>query len=192
MVRPYHSAKRAHNILGHARLPSHHTCERSFPKLTLRRRLSSGDRVCFPPASTEILWMIYSCHSRSLLVFEQPTRAHTAFLRGLGPPDRGPAGPAPTALDSDSLGNGYQESDFILVQLFVWRLIKHWSINPKSSVHANNVISFPIYVHRGVRQGSVLSPVLFLLVMDPILLELQQKSYGLSVKGLFFQCSVQC
>ena len=39
-------------------------------------------------------------------------------------------------------------------------------------------------IHRGVRQGSVLSPVLFLLVMDPILLELQSKSCGLSINGL--------
>ena len=40
-------------------------------------------------------------------------------------------------------------------------------------------------IHRGVRQGSVLSPVLFLLVMDPILLELQTKSCGLNINGLF-------
>ena len=32
-------------------------CERSFPKLTLQRGLSSGDKVCFSPAPTEILWM---------------------------------------------------------------------------------------------------------------------------------------
>ena len=33
-------------------------CGRSFPKLTLRRRLSSGDnlKVCFPLAPTEILF----------------------------------------------------------------------------------------------------------------------------------------
>ena len=36
-----------------------------------------------------------------------------------------------------------------------------------------------------VRQGSVLSPVLFLLVMDPILLELQSRSNGLNINGLF-------
>ena len=122
MVRPYYSAKRAHNVLGHAHLssppppPSPTTrrpgilalwnvtalklllkplslspndsvgavtlengallyaffivfaavtarayscaiyCER-FPKFTLRRKLSSGDKVCFPPAPTQILWM---------------------------------------------------------------------------------------------------------------------------------------
>ena len=116
MVRPYYSAKRAHNVLGHAHLtppphpppgiqplqchcfqiafltvlkplslsPNHSVaavtheneallyaffivfaavmarvfaiyCERSFLTLTLRRGLSSGDQVCFPPAPTEIL-----------------------------------------------------------------------------------------------------------------------------------------
>ena len=34
-------------------------------------------------------------------------------------------------------------------------------------------------------QSSVLSPVLFLLVVDPILLELQSKSCGLNINGLF-------
>ena len=32
-------------------------CERSLSKLTLQRGLSSGDKVWFPPAPTEILWM---------------------------------------------------------------------------------------------------------------------------------------
>ena len=41
------------------------------------------------------------------------------------------------------------------------------------------------HIQRGVRQGSVLSPELFLLVMDPILLELQSRSSGLNINGLF-------
>ena len=40
-------------------------------------------------------------------------------------------------------------------------------------------------INRGVRQGSVLSPILFLLVMDPILLDTKSKSNSLSVSGLF-------
>ena len=49
----------------------------------------------------------------------------------------------------------------------------------------NGMVSSPFVIHRGVRQGSILSPVLFLLVMDPILLELQSKSCGLNINGLF-------
>ncbi len=45
--------------------------------------------------------------------------------------------------------------------------------------------SAPFPIDRGVRQGSVLSPVLFLLVMDPLLLQLSSSSCGLSVCGLY-------
>ena len=39
-------------------------------------------------------------------------------------------------------------------------------------------------ISRGIRQGSVLSPMLFNLVMDPLLTELQGKSLGISINGL--------
>ena len=65
-------------------------CERSFPRLTLRRMFSSGDKVCFPPAPAEILWMTAVIRSEvpsSVATFratiEQHTKAHTIFLRGL-------------------------------------------------------------------------------------------------------------
>ena len=66
-----------------------------------------------------------------------------------------------------------------------WRLIKDWYLNVQSSVRMQGTTSAPFQLSRGVRQGSVLSPVLFLLVMDPILLELKSKSCGLSLCGLY-------
>ena len=40
-------------------------------------------------------------------------------------------------------------------------------------------------VERGVKQGSVLSPALFLLVMDPLLRQLQASGLGLSVNRYY-------
>ena len=66
-----------------------------------------------------------------------------------------------------------------------WRLIKDWYSNVQSSVRVGGFTSTPFQINRGVRQGSVLSPVLFLLVMDPLLLQLKSKSCGLSICGLY-------
>ena len=67
-----------------------------------------------------------------------------------------------------------------------WCLIKDWYTNITSSVRVGSRQVSPSFsVCRGVRQGSVLSPTLFLLVMDPILLVLNKRTCGLSVCGLY-------
>ena len=57
-----------------------------------------------------------------------------------------------------------------------WRLIRDWYSKPKSRVTVNGQLTPPITLERGILQGSVLSPVLFLLVMD---LDIYQESKGL-------------
>ena len=65
-----------------------------------------------------------------------------------------------------------------------WRLIKSWYTNPESVVKHAGTLSHSFRVHRGVRQGSVLSPMLFLVVMDSLLHHLHTSELGLSINGL--------
>ena len=66
-----------------------------------------------------------------------------------------------------------------------WRLIKDWYNHPRSRVKVGGQLLAEFTLEHGVLQGSVLSPVLFLLVMDPLLRELEHNSLGSSVYGTY-------
>ena len=66
-----------------------------------------------------------------------------------------------------------------------WRLIRSWYMSPKCMVRVNGSLSSAFNLERGVLQGSVLSPALFLLIMDPLLKSLQSKGLGPSVGGTY-------
>ena len=66
-----------------------------------------------------------------------------------------------------------------------WRLIRNWYTNPKCMVRSNGCFSSPFTIERGVLQGSVLSPVLFLLVMDPLLQGLEANRLGPSLHNTY-------
>ena len=67
------------------------------------------------------------------------------------------------------------------MHVFAWALCSHGLCAGMGSALAWVLCSHELCA----RMGSVLSPVLFLLVMDHILLELQSKSNGLNISGLF-------
>ena len=67
-----------------------------------------------------------------------------------------------------------------------WRLIRNWYEGARCRVKIQEgKLSQPFVVERGVKQGSILSPALFLLIMDPLLISLQQSGIGLSVNDFF-------
>ena len=63
----------------------------------------------------------------------------------------------------------------------VWRLLRSWYRSPRCRVKINGSLSSAITLERGVLQGSVLSPILFLLIMDPLLHRLQCQGLGPSI-----------
>ena len=65
-----------------------------------------------------------------------------------------------------------------------FRLIKDWYTDSCSIVRINNKYSQSFPVHRGVKQGSVLSPTLFIAVMDSLLRLLENSGQGLTISGL--------
>ena len=66
-----------------------------------------------------------------------------------------------------------------------WRLLQNWYTNSTSSVRMGCHSSPTFQLQQGVRQGSILSPFLFLLVMDPLLRQLQSHSLGISINNTY-------
>ena len=60
-----------------------------------------------------------------------------------------------------------------------------WYSNLVSQVKLGTHLSRPFHISRGICQGSVLSPTLFNLVLDPLLSALKERNLGLSINGLY-------
>ena len=65
------------------------------------------------------------------------------------------------------------------------RLLENWYFKLHASVFWNGVISSTFDVHCGVRQGEILSPLLFAIYIDDLLCDLRMSGYGLHIGTLF-------
>lgn len=66
-----------------------------------------------------------------------------------------------------------------------WRLLRDWYDGAECAVRYNGHAG--VRIGRGVKQGSILSPTLFLLIMDLLLRRLQSSQLGLSIDGFYMQ-----
>ena len=66
----------------------------------------------------------------------------------------------------------------------LWRLLKHWYSTATAKIKISSCLSNSFPISRGVKQGSVLSATLFLVVMDKLIRLLRESNHGLSVRGM--------
>ena len=67
----------------------------------------------------------------------------------------------------------------------MWRLLKNWYEGGSCQARLDGKLSQSFPVGRGVKQGSVLSPALFLLMMDRLLRQLQASGLGLTINTYY-------
>ena len=60
-----------------------------------------------------------------------------------------------------------------------WQLMKNWYTDSMNIIKLENTFSNSFPVNQGVKQGSVLSPTLFIMVMDSLLKQLEATGQGL-------------
>ena len=72
----------------------------------------------------------------------------------------------------------------------MWRLLKDWYEDGSCQVKLARKLSARYRLESGVKQGSVLPPALVLLVMDPLLRQVQASNVGVTGFSLKFAVQV--
>ena len=68
-----------------------------------------------------------------------------------------------------------------------WRLLRKWYSSSSCSVLWKGQCSRPFLINQGVKQGAILSPLLYSIYLNDLLVELQQSNLGHALRTIFFQ-----
>jgi len=63
-----------------------------------------------------------------------------------------------------------------------------WLSKCMACVRWDGVYSYWFYISAGVRQGGILSPMLFAIYMDPLIRKLRHLGVGCRIDGCFYGC----
>ena len=85
------------------------------------------------------------------------------------------------AFDSVSHNLLFQKLEQLNIPKWIIKIIAEAYTNIKSIVFINGIRSNPFYIRNGVRQGGVLSSLLFLIFIDSLLKELETSSLGTAI-----------
>ena len=69
-------------------------------------------------------------------------------------------------------------------------LLSNWYAKAYTVIKWNSVVSFKVHLTAGVRQGGVLSPYLFSILVDPVLVKLKDSALGCRLKGIMFNAII--
>lgn len=74
------------------------------------------------------------------------------------------------------------------VDRFIISLLQYWLVNSVACVRWQNCLSYWFPIKAGVRQGGILSPVLFNMYIDVLYQRLKQLGVGCYLFGVFSSC----
>ena len=71
------------------------------------------------------------------------------------------------------------------IPLYIWHMLNYWYCNSSALVRWNNKSSRPFPIKQGVRQGAILSPLLYSVYVDNLLDTLTSSGCGVQIESIY-------